>query len=116
MAHHFASRLRTHRQKSGLSQRELAYILGYTSTGQVIQHEYARSALPFLMALAYEAVFRIPVSQLFPGFYETVVHGIETRLTEFEQTLQSKSVKGRGMRRTAHKLEWLSARRNGIEI
>lgn len=110
------SYLRIHRIKSGLSQRELAYVLGYGGTGQIREHEHATSAPPFLMALAYEAVFRIPVAELFPGFSETVTHGIEKRLRELEGTLQEKNAKGRKARAIARKLEWLCARRNGIEV
>lgn len=114
--HSLPSRLRIHRTKSGLSQRELAYILGYTNVLPIIRHERAARAPLFLTALAYQAVFRIPVAELFPGFAETVAYGVEKRLGELERSLQEKDGKGRNARSIARKLEWITARRIGIEI
>src|ERR1039458_8748831 len=74
---HLATYLRSHRKHSGLSQRELAYLLGYPDEGQVSRHERAYSIPSFLIALSYQAIFRVPVSDLFPVAYETVRQTIE---------------------------------------
>lgn len=114
--HHPGSYLRTHRKKSGISQRELASIVGYEHRSSVARHERAESAPPFLMALAYEAVFQVPVSELFPGFYQTVEHMAETRLAELESALQEKSARDRDAKATARKLQWMWERRTGVAI
>src|SRR5947209_13674153 len=110
-----ASHLRVHRKKSGLSQLEVAQLIGYISEDAVMRHEQASSIPPLLIALAYEAIFRVPVSTLFPGIYEAVEQGIEMRLAILETMLQEKSAHDRDASTTARKLEWILARRTGIE-
>jgi DNA-binding XRE family transcriptional regulator len=116
MEYHKSVSIRYHRVHSGLSQRELAYLLGYSSEGQVIRHERGTAVPPLLIALAYEAIFRRRVSELFPEFFRTVEQGIEMRIEEMERDLQNKSTKGRKARGIARKLEWVCARRNGFEF
>ena len=111
-----ATYLRSHRRNSGLTQREIASVLGYKHANPVCRHEQAISIPPFFIALAYETVFRVPAAQMFPGFYRTVEHAVETRLAAFEAELQSKSAHDRDARATARKLEWLWTRRNSIDI
>src|SRR6267154_138031 len=97
------SYLRTHRKKSGLSQRELASIVGYHHRDSVARHERSKSAPPFLTALAYEALFQVPISELFPGFYQTVEHMVEMQLVELESMLQEKSARDWDAKSTARK-------------
>jgi DNA-binding XRE family transcriptional regulator len=111
-----ATYLRSHRRNSGLTQGELASILGYKHEGPVCRHEQSASIPSFFIALSYEAVFRVPASQIFPGFYRTIEHAIETRLAALEAELQTKSAQDRDAKATARKLEWLWMRKNGIEI
>lgn len=111
-----ATYLRSHRRNSGLTQWELASVLGYKHEGPVCRHEQATSIPPFFMALGYEVVFRVPASRIFPGFYQTVEQAIEARLAALEMELQMKSAQDRDAKATARKLEWLWARKNGIEI
>jgi transcriptional regulator with XRE-family HTH domain len=61
------SYLRTHRRQSGLTQRELATILGQITEGQVSRHELGANIPPLAVALGYEIIFRVPASQIFPG-------------------------------------------------
>lgn len=80
------------------------------------RHEWAIDAPPLVTALAYEAIFRVPVSHIFPGIYRAVEHTMEARLAEFERTLGQKSAKDSDANETAQKLEWLWSRQNGIEL
>ena len=73
-----ASSLRFHRRRSGLTQREVANIICLVNENQVSRHERAVDQPSFLTALAYEILFQAPLSQLFPGVYETVVINIDT--------------------------------------
>jgi transcriptional regulator with XRE-family HTH domain len=107
-----ASYLRTHRKKYGLSQSELANILGLVTELQVSRHERSLTLPLFLTAISYEIVFQIPIAELFPGVYETVRQNVEHRLAEIEERLHQSSVKGRQATLIARKLEWLSERRN----
>ena len=107
-----ASYLRSHRKKCGLSQRELALILGTLSEGQVSKHERSVSIPPLLVALGYEVVFCASLATLFPGIYETVRLGVEERLSTLESELQQSTAKGQKAALIARKLEWLWERRN----
>lgn len=108
--------LRTHRRKSGLTQRELAYLLGYRAQGQVSRHERTKDVPSFLVAIGYEIVFRVPVAELFPGAYAHVGRLIEARVAEMESILHGKGAKGRDANAIAQKLEWIHERRNPIEV
>lgn len=57
----------THRKRAGLSQRELAFLLGSKSGTKVSRHEQERREPSLKAALAYAAVYRVPVEELFPG-------------------------------------------------
>jgi DNA-binding XRE family transcriptional regulator len=111
-----AGRLRTHRKKSGLTQKELARVLGYKHGGPMCRHERGGDVPPLVTALAYEAIFRVPVAELFPGIYQTVEQTIETRLANFERALGQRSAKDGDAKDTAQKLQWLWSRRNGIDL
>ena len=105
--------VRAHRKRAGLSQLELAMILGYRNEGVVSRHELFRSVPPLLMALGYEVVFQTSVSELFPGLRETVENAIEISLAEFESVLrkqQNQAVRSQ-VPVIARKLEWINGRR-----
>ena len=70
-----------------------------------------RQPLPLIAALAYEVVFRVPVSALFPGIHAEATRMMEGNLAAFEEHLQQRSGKGRGANETAQKLIWLTQRR-----
>jgi DNA-binding XRE family transcriptional regulator len=107
-----ANYLRSHRRRSGLSQRELAHIIGYVTQAPVSEHERSVTIPALLIALSYEVVFRVPLSELFPALYRTVEINIEEQLTRMEDELQQSSAKGRRAVYIARKLEWLWERRN----
>lgn len=108
---HLASRVRSHRKRAGLSQKDLARIVGLNEA-RVSRHERFGIAPPLAVALGYEAVFGLPVKELYPRFYETVKQTIEARLAVMEAELQQMDVKGRQAAMIARKLEWLCERRN----
>ena len=66
---------------------------------------------PFLVALGYEIIFRVPVSELFPGIAETVTLAIEANLDELERALRQEGAIAHATMVTARKLDWLAARR-----
>src|SRR5580700_7956418 len=91
---HLASRVRSHRRKAGLSQKDLARIVGLNEA-RVSRHERFGIVPPLFVALGYEVVFGLAVKELYPRFYATVKQGIEERLAAFEAELQQMDVKGR---------------------
>lgn len=109
---HPASYLRSHRKRSGLSQKEVADLLGYLHEGEISRHERLTTVPPFHIALAYQALFRVPVSEIFPGRYETAKHEVEARLEKMVEDLHQRTAKGREAAMIARKLEWIWEREN----
>lgn len=107
-----AVQLRTLRKKSGLSQSELAYILGFRSEIPVVRHERSQAIPNLLTALAYEVIFQVQISAQFRELFTSVEAGIEERLAELEHRLHQSEAKGRAAAPTARKLEFLNQRRN----
>jgi len=106
--------LRFLRKKSGLTQQELAQILGSATATQVSRHERSVTPPGLLIAFGYQAVFRKPVSDIFPGLYYAVESGVEERLAAFENELRSSTVKGRAAEPIARRVEWFWERKNDL--
>jgi transcriptional regulator with XRE-family HTH domain len=101
-----------HRKISGLTQRELAELLGSIGPRQVAKLESQMAAPSFLVAVGYHKVFGATIAELFPGFVETVGTNIEQRISEMERRLHESTAKGREAARIARKLEWCEQRRS----
>jgi DNA-binding XRE family transcriptional regulator len=86
--------LRFLRRKSGLSQRDLARILGSVSASQISRHERSRTLPSILTALGYQIVFEKPVSDIFPGLFSAVETGVQERLEEFAREFNNHAEKG----------------------
>jgi transcriptional regulator with XRE-family HTH domain len=62
--------LRTYRKKLGLTQREVAFLLGYRGNAKVSRYE-RQGPIPTLKTIfAYEAIFQKPARELFAGIYD----------------------------------------------
>src|SRR5256885_6196067 len=59
--------LGTYRKRAGLPQREVAFLVGCRNGAQVSRYEKRRRLPPLRTALACEAAFGVPVSELFAG-------------------------------------------------
>jgi transcriptional regulator with XRE-family HTH domain len=71
--------LKTYRRRAGLSQDEVAFLLGCQSGAKVSRYERLARQPSLETALAYEAVLGIPVRELFAGVYEKVEGEINKR-------------------------------------
>jgi transcriptional regulator with XRE-family HTH domain len=108
----FANHLRFHRKRSGLSQKELARLIGYPNEATVSRHERLSTIPPLDVALRYQAVFRVGISVLFPAAYEAACEIVEASLGELERELHNSTAKGRAAAIIARKLEWMWKRSN----
>lgn len=86
--------------------------MGTVTAKQISRHERSVTPPTLLAAFSYQVVFKQPVSDIFPGFYNAVEGGVEERLAEFESELNNSAVKGRGAALIARQLEWLWERNN----
>lgn len=105
MAQPLQNYLRTYRRHTGLYQHEVAFLLGYRDGSWVSRHEQFRRRPSLEEALAYEALFRVPVRELFAGLYRDVASETASRAEALSQRLASQ----RSNRLVSHKLATLKA-------
>src|SRR5262249_20793416 len=67
--HHAPPALRTYRRSWGLSQRELAELLGFADRTAVSRIEHGKRVPLFQTALACAALFDASLDELFPQLY-----------------------------------------------
>ena len=102
--------LRTYRKQSGLTQGEVAFLLGWENSAQVSRYEKRRRLPPIDTALACEAIFGVPISELFAGVRDSSSHEVRKRMLLLRSRLQGANAKGSEALVLAHKLRWLDAR------
>lgn len=107
-----AAPLRTLRRRSGLSQREVAEILGFKTDVPASRHESSRTHPDLRTAMGYEVLFGIPIAAQFPTLYRSVEAVIENRIRELKCRLEEQPCGGENTARKATKLEFLSLRQN----
>jgi transcriptional regulator with XRE-family HTH domain len=78
MARTFPHYLRSERKRGGLSQHDVAALLN-TRARTVRHYEQSHRLPPLETALAYEAVFGVPVAELFPGLYAAARKAVRMR-------------------------------------
>jgi transcriptional regulator with XRE-family HTH domain len=108
----FGPRLRALRRQSGLSQMELARILGFESVISVAKLEHSKMAPSLFSAIAYEIIFRTQISTQFRELYTSVESTVEARMAKLEESFNDSEAKGRSAAAIARKLEFLNLRRN----
>lgn len=59
--------LRTYRKKSGLSQEDLAYLMGWVTATGISRHENGRRLPTLAVALHYEIILGESVSNIYQG-------------------------------------------------
>src|SRR4051812_38577286 len=79
VSHHLPNYLLANRKRLGLSQDEVAFLLGVKNGAKVCRHErFVRE--PSLEAiLAYEAIFQKPIRELFRGLFQRIEKQVVAR-------------------------------------
>lgn len=106
--HRLENYLRTNRKHSGLTQQEVAFLLGCENGAQVSRYEKRRRLPPLETALACEEVFGIPIAELFAGVQQEVSRDIGKRRLELKARLMTETEKASDARMIQHKLRWLT--------
>jgi len=104
--------LRSLRIRSGLSQKEIADLLGFRTDSAAFRHECGKTIPDLRAAMGYEVVFRVPISLQFPALYRSVEPVIQDRILRLKELLQEQPGKGPNAARDARKLEFLWEREN----
>lgn len=103
--HRLLNYLKTHRKYSGLTQCDIAFLLGNSDGAQLSRYEKHHRIPPLETALAFEAIFKVPVAELFAGLHDSARSGVERRLHQLALGLrQSCSPDGE----VSRKLHWLA--------
>jgi len=76
MAQKLNNYLLTYRKRAGLSQDEMAFLLGTVSGTRVSRYERFGREPGLQTALAYEIIFAAAQQDLFAGLYEEVERGV----------------------------------------
>ncbi len=102
--------VRPHRRRAGLSQRELALLLGSDHRASVSEIE--RQRVPLLRtALMLEIIFGIPVCKLFAGLCDELARDMGPRLLALASNLALKvDQNSRTAYRVQQKMNWINAR------
>ena len=108
--------LRAQRRKSGLSQNEVAFLLGRTNGAQVSRYEKRRRLPSVETALACELIFGVPIAELFAGVRDSIGKDVEKRRRELSSRLLAKTPKGSEAQITAHKVRWLTDRETPLVV
>jgi transcriptional regulator with XRE-family HTH domain len=90
--------LRTFRKRSGLSQDDVAFLLGVQSGAEVSRHETFKRIPTLKTALSYEAIFGVPVRELFAGEFQKVEAEIKARAEELARRILEPGLKGKSKR------------------
>jgi transcriptional regulator with XRE-family HTH domain len=79
--------LRTYRRRAGLSQPDVAFLLGCKSKAKISRFELGTNLPTLKTALAYQAIFGVPVSELFAGVFEEIEREVTERAKLLQRTL-----------------------------
>ena len=79
MSHKLENYLRTYRKRTGFSQDDIAFLLCAHSGSKVSRYERFARQPSLQTALAYEAIFGVPIQELFTGIYQKVERTTQTR-------------------------------------
>ena len=101
--------LRTYRKRAGLSQDEMAFLLGYRSGTKVSRYERFARQPSLQNALAYEVIFRAQLRAVFGGIYQQV----ERKTLKRVQLLVQKLERAKPDHKTTRKLSMLKAIASG---
>ena len=102
--------IKTYRKRTGLTQKELGYLIGHGDGTKVSRIERCRRSIALEEALALHVIFRIPLRELFAGYFEQVEQKTIDRIGLLACELHS----GESTKHTEHKLDALAVAVRGI--
>lgn len=101
-----------YRKRAGLSQRDVAFLLGCKGCDKASRYERLARRPGIHAVFAYEVIFRAPARELFAGLYKKVERTTLERARRLAEMLSTKKLD----RVTAHKLAVLRALSFGTRI
>lgn len=77
--------LRLYRKKQGLSQKQVAYLMGFKATTSISRYEHGAKQPSLDNALKLEIIYHTPVAFLFDGLHWELKHEIQKRREATEE-------------------------------
>jgi transcriptional regulator with XRE-family HTH domain len=74
--------LRANRKRLGLTQKQVSYLLGAEGSAKTCRYERFNREPGFETALACEAAFQRPASELFAGAFQRIEHEVAERAAQ----------------------------------
>jgi transcriptional regulator with XRE-family HTH domain len=102
--------LRSYRRQCGLSQSEVAFLLGSHNGAQVSRYERGHYLPPLRTALAYTTIFGVSLGELFSGIQIGVHKEILPRIKELRTRLENRRKEHQATAADVRKLRWLDER------
>lgn len=103
--------LRVYRQRAGLSQKEMSFLLGWKDAAQVSRYEKRRRKPTLEVALDYHKALGIPVEELFAGLSDQAAGRVHPRIDGLDARLKAQASSGKKQSRAIEKkLQWLAER------
>lgn len=99
--HNLPNYLRARRKSAGLSQEEIAFLLGFHSS-HICRYERFRRTPGFRIAIAFEVIFKAPVRVLFYGDYRTIEKAIHRRVKRLMNRLRKQTANRLTEQKLAH--------------
>ena len=90
-SHTLFNYLRTFRKRAGLSQDEVAFLMGVGSGAKVCRYERFARVPNLRTALICEVIFDTPASELFSGFYCEIEREVSRRAKRLVHRLNKKA-------------------------
>jgi transcriptional regulator with XRE-family HTH domain len=100
----FFIRLRSFRKRMGLSQEDLAFLLGLKLPSAISRHEAGEREPDLATALGYEIIHRLPGPALWPQLFAEVRRKVRERACQLAETLRQ----GIQDSKTVYKLQQLA--------
>jgi transcriptional regulator with XRE-family HTH domain len=109
MAPKIMSYLRTHRKRGGLTQDEMAFLLGCQSGTKISRFERLARRPNLRTALACQVIFGIPAHELFPGMFAEVEKTVSDRARLLSDRLRAERGHHSGIRQKLTILKAIAA-------
>ena len=81
--------LRTYRRNWGLTQKDLAELVGIASPVQISRYENSKRAPKIEVALACQVIFGVPPSTMFPDAYALAEDEVMRNMCQIDQRLEN---------------------------
>lgn len=91
--------LRSNRKRLGLSQKDVAFLLGARGGAKVCRYERFSREPSLETALAFEVIFQKPASELFAGLYKEVEQRVSARAKVLTYRKDFQNPQGRSTRK-----------------